>query len=101
VEVRGKESALAAARAFADLQELDGNDAGCPCLLLLDNLQPAEISRIVAALRDEGLLESVLIEASGNIVQENIEEYAACGADALSVGALTHSARSLDICQRI
>ena len=101
VEVRGKDAALAAARVFAELQERDGNDAGCPCLLLLDNLQLAGVARIVAALRDAGLWETVLIEASGNISQENIDEYAACGADALSVGALTHSAHGLDICQRI
>jgi len=103
VEARSKGSALAAAKVFAELQarESQSDGAACPCLLLLDNLPPAEVSRIVAALREEGLLEHVLIEASGNISEENFEAYAACGADALSVGALTHSARGLDICQRI
>ena len=80
--MRSKAAALAAAGVFAELQERDGSDANCPCLLLLDNLQPAEVAHIVAALRDAGLLESVLIEASGNISQENIADYAACGADA-------------------
>ncbi len=36
-------------------------------------------------------------EASGGITAENILEYAACGVDYLSVGALTHSVKSLDL----
>jgi nicotinate-nucleotide pyrophosphorylase (carboxylating) len=43
----------------------------------------------------------VLTEASGNISESNIAEYAASGVDAISMGALTHSARSLDLCQRV
>jgi nicotinate-nucleotide pyrophosphorylase (carboxylating) len=36
-------------------------------------------------------------EASGGIVEENITDYAACGVDYISMGALTHSVKSLDI----
>ena len=99
VEVRSEESALAAARIFGRLQEQDG--AVCPCLLLLDNMSPREVSCILAALRAEGLLEDVLIEASGNVSEENLEAYADCGVDAISLGRLTHSPRELDICQRL
>ena len=69
---------------------------------MLDNMPPARTSR-----RDrrccarEICYDHVLIEASGNISEANIEEYAACGVDAISMGALTHSARALDICQRL
>ena len=98
VEVRSKESALAAARIFRS-QEQDS--MACPCLLLLDNMLPEEVSCVLAALRAESLLEHVLIEVSGNIFEGNMEPYAACGVDAISVGALTHSPRVLDICQRI
>jgi nicotinate-nucleotide pyrophosphorylase (carboxylating) len=42
-----------------------------------------------------------LIEASGGISETNLEAYALNGVDAISIGALTHSARALDICQRI
>jgi len=100
VEVRSKDSALAAARAFRDLQGREKEGDSLPCLLMLDNTSPEETSRIVEALREEGLLEDILIEASGNISEENVEAYAGSGADALSVGALTHSARALDFCQR-
>jgi len=37
------------------------------------------------------------IEASGGITKENIRAYAECGVDFISVGALTHSASSLDL----
>ncbi|MET3115275.1 nicotinate-nucleotide pyrophosphorylase (carboxylating) [Pedobacter sp. CG_S7] len=36
-------------------------------------------------------------EASGGIVEENVTEYAACGVDHISMGALTHSVKSLDM----
>ncbi|MBG6234680.1 nicotinate-nucleotide pyrophosphorylase (carboxylating) [Pedobacter sp. CAN_A7] len=36
-------------------------------------------------------------EASGGIIEENITQYAACGVDFISMGALTHSVKSLDM----
>lgn len=99
VEVRSETAALAAAKAFRRL--LTGASDEYPCLLLLDNMKPEEINRILDALRKEHLWESVLIEASGGIAETNIEAYAACGVDAISVGALTHSPRALDLSQRI
>jgi nicotinate-nucleotide pyrophosphorylase (carboxylating) len=103
VEVRSQEAALAAAQAFRRAQETSEEEAGadCPCLLLLDNMSPAKISSIIAELRVNDLFDLVLTEASGNISEKNIEEYAACGVDAISMGALTHSARALDLCERI
>ena len=38
-----------------------------------------------------------ITEASGGIVEENITQYAACGVDYISMGALTHSVKSLDM----
>jgi nicotinate-nucleotide pyrophosphorylase (carboxylating) len=99
VEVRGEAAALAAAHAFRRLQE-EGSER-YPCLLLLDNLMPKEIRSILEALRKERVWEYALIEASGGISEANAEAYAECGVDAISIGALTHSARALDLCQRI
>ena len=103
VEVRSKEAALAGAAAFRRMQESSPaeTDGYCPGFLLLDNMPPAKISATLVALRAQNLLDHVLIEASGNISESNIEEYATCGADALSMGALTHSARALDLCERL
>jgi nicotinate-nucleotide pyrophosphorylase (carboxylating) len=56
---------------------------------------------IITELRAQKLLDHVLTEASGNISESNIEEYATCGVDAISMGALTHSPRALDLCERL
>jgi nicotinate-nucleotide pyrophosphorylase (carboxylating) len=99
VEVRGEGAALRAAGTFRNLQEESGERY--PCLLMLDNLEPRAISSVLDSLRRERLWEYALIEASGGISQQNIETYADTGVDAISVGALTHSSRALDLCQRI
>ncbi|HXQ26776.1 MAG TPA: carboxylating nicotinate-nucleotide diphosphorylase [Candidatus Acidoferrales bacterium] len=99
IEVRGEAAARAAARAFRRLQEVASEQY--PCLLMLDNMTPAEIGAILEMLHRENLWDHALIEASGGISESNVEGYAACGVDAVSIGALTHSARALDLCQRI
>jgi nicotinate-nucleotide pyrophosphorylase (carboxylating) len=65
--------------------------------LLLDNMTPEEL-RAVAALRDEngGEEEGASLEASGGVTLENVREIAETGVDFISVGALTHSAPTLD-----
>jgi nicotinate-nucleotide pyrophosphorylase (carboxylating) len=99
VEVRGEAAARAAAQTFRRLQEEGAEEY--PCLLMLDNMAPDEIGAILRMLHGENLWESTLIEASGGISESNLEAYADCGVDAISIGALTHSTRALDICQRI
>jgi len=99
VEVRNAESAMAAARTFKRLQ--DDAAADFPCLLLLDNMTPEETARIVEQLRQANLWSAVLIESSGGITEANFEAYARSGVDAVSMGALTHSARALDISQKL
>ena len=99
VEVRGEAAARAAANTFRRLQAECAEEY--PCLLMLDNMTPDQIGAILDVLRREDLWDHVLIEASGGISESNVEAYAARGVDAISIGALTHSARALDICQRI
>jgi nicotinate-nucleotide pyrophosphorylase (carboxylating) len=99
IEVRGEDAARAAAQAFRRLQGEAAEEYAC--LVMLDNMTPDQIASILNMLRRESLWDHILVEASGGISESNLEAYAACGVDAISVGALTHSARSLDICQRI
>ena len=99
VEVRGEAAALRAAELFRNLQRESGERY--PCLLMFDNLAPPEISAILDSLRRNRLWDYTLIEASGGISEKNVEAYADTGVDAISIGALTHSARALDLCQRI
>ena len=60
--------------------------------ILLDNMTPAELRRAVQLVDGRARL-----EASGGITLENIRTVAETGVDEISVGALTHSARSLDV----
>jgi nicotinate-nucleotide pyrophosphorylase (carboxylating) len=99
VEVRGEEAARVAASTFRRLREETGEEY--PCLLMLDNMTPAQIATILEMLRRDNLWDDTLVEASGGITETNVETCAATGVDAISIGALTHSARALDICQRI
>jgi nicotinate-nucleotide pyrophosphorylase (carboxylating) len=99
IEVRGEGAALRAADCFRKLQKESGERY--PCLLMLDNFEPREISSTLDSLRRERLWDYVLIEASGGINQKNIESYADTGVDAISIGELTHSVQALDLCQRI
>lgn len=61
-------------------------------VVLLDNM-PLEVMREAVALRPS----TVQLEASGGITLENIRAVAETGVDFVSIGALTHSAPSLDL----
>jgi nicotinate-nucleotide pyrophosphorylase (carboxylating) len=63
-------------------------------VIMLDNMSVEDMSRTVA-LRASG--QQVLFEASGGVNLETVRAIAATGVDLISVGALTHSAPSLDI----
>lgn len=59
--------------------------------ILLDNFSPEEVEE---AVREWG--DRLYLEISGGVNLENIARYAACGAHAISIGALTHSSRAAD-----
>jgi nicotinate-nucleotide pyrophosphorylase (carboxylating) len=71
-------------------------DAGAQAVLL-DNFSPALTAQAVAMVRARPGGRSLWIESSGGITLQNIREYAAAGVDTVSVGALTHSAPSVDL----
>jgi nicotinate-nucleotide pyrophosphorylase (carboxylating) len=99
VEVRAEAAARKAAQTFQRLQEDYSEEY--PCLLLLDNMSPKDTALALDMLRRERLWNSTLVEASGGINDENLDAYASCGVDAISIGALTHSTRALDLSQTI
>lgn len=61
-------------------------------VILLDNMPPALLYKAVTLNRNR-----VFLEASGGITLESINAVAATGVNAISVGALTHSVKSLDL----
>src|ERR687893_1125818 len=68
-------------------------------ILLLDNQTPEQTARLVEIARE--LAPHVMLESSGGITIENVRAYAEAGVDLISVGALTHSARAVDISFKI
>jgi nicotinate-nucleotide pyrophosphorylase (carboxylating) len=68
-------------------------------ILLLDNLSPEETARMVNLARE--LAPQITLESSGGITLENVRAYAEAGVDLVSIGALTHSARAMDISFKI
>ncbi|MCC7051128.1 MAG: carboxylating nicotinate-nucleotide diphosphorylase [Bacteroidia bacterium] len=67
--------------------------------ILLDNFTPTLIAQAVARVKEYNQKNncSVSTEASGGITQETIRSYALAGVDYISVGALTHHIKSLDL----
>jgi nicotinate-nucleotide pyrophosphorylase (carboxylating) len=60
--------------------------------IMLDNFSIEDLREAVRRIGDQ-----YTTEASGGILENNIAEYAACGVDFVSMGALTHSVKSLDM----
>jgi len=79
VEVNTTEEALEAVEAGADI-------------IMLDNMSPDEMRHIVALVSGK-----VRIEASGGITLDNVRVVAEVGVNIISIGALTHSSKALDI----
>lgn len=67
--------------------EIEGVD-----VILLDNMPPAQLREAVALRKN-----NIEFEASGGISLKNVRRVAATGVDYISVGALTHSARAIDL----
>lgn len=64
-------------------------------IILLDNMAPADIRK---AVRSAGAINpGPLLEISGRINLKNIRSYAQTGVDRISIGALTHSIKSIDM----
>ncbi len=79
IEVRTVSEALEAVEAGADV-------------IMLDNMNLEDMRKVVKSIHGRAL-----IEASGGITLDNVRAVAETGVDFISVGALTHSARALDI----
>jgi nicotinate-nucleotide pyrophosphorylase (carboxylating) len=63
--------------------------------VLLDNMSPDEAAQAAGLARAEA--SSILVEVSGGITLETAPAYAAAGVDLISLGALTHTVKCLDL----
>ena len=68
-------------------------------VIMLDNMSNEMMAEALRIIRESG--DKVLVEGSGNMTLERAKEIATLGLDFISVGALTHSVKALDISMRI
>ncbi len=83
VEVTSVDNALKAAEAGADI-------------VMLDNFKPQDAKSACDTLRKAGF-GNVMVELSGGLTDDNLMQYAGANVDVISMGALTHSVKALDI----
>ena len=83
IEVEAED--LRQVRAILKVAEVD--------LILLDNMRPAQLREAVALGKGRG----VKFEASGGTTLKNVRVIAATGVDFISIGALTHSVKAIDL----
>jgi nicotinate-nucleotide pyrophosphorylase (carboxylating) len=88
VEVSTVEDAIRAAESGADI-------------IMLDNMNPDDVAKVIEELRRRGLRERVLIEVSGGITPQNILDYAKLDVDIISCGYITMSSRAIDMSLKI
>jgi nicotinate-nucleotide pyrophosphorylase (carboxylating) len=60
--------------------------------IMLDNFSLSDLKKAVSVIDGR-----YITEASGGITAQNVRDYAECGVDYISIGALTHSVKSLDL----
>ncbi|HLT88367.1 MAG TPA: carboxylating nicotinate-nucleotide diphosphorylase [Sphingobacterium sp.] len=77
-------------RSFQELEEVLTNEH--IDRVMFDNFTPKEVEQAVQLVNGR-----LVTEASGGITLETIRDYALAGVDYISVGALTHSVKSLDL----
>jgi nicotinate-nucleotide pyrophosphorylase (carboxylating) len=65
-------------------------------VIMLDNMSPEDVKTAVAMIQH-----AALVEVSGNVTRVELPDLADTGVDIISIGALTHGARSVDISMRI
>src|SRR5262245_31915574 len=68
-------------------------------VIMLDNVSPDDIPGYVKLIREQR--PQTIVEVSGGIRLENVRQFAECGVDLISVGAITHSVNAVDISFKI
>jgi len=93
IEVRTEKEAITAAAMWQQSQQgMEGK-----LVVMLDNFGPERCKEMVAQLEDMGLRNAVLLEASGNITFETLDEWFECGVDVISTSAINRGVKPLDI----
>jgi nicotinate-nucleotide pyrophosphorylase (carboxylating) len=93
---RGEQVIEVEVRSLAELEEALQNGAEA---ILLDNMTPEQVRACVQRVQNHS--RRVPLEASGGMNLETVRAYAETGVDYISIGALTHSPKAVDMSMRI
>ena len=94
LEVTNEKEAIIAATTW---KQRSSEDDGPPLVLMLDNFGPERCKEMVAEMVEMGLRDSVVLEASGNILFGDLEEWRECGVDVLSTSAVNRGVSPMDM----
>ena len=94
IEVREEKEAIMAAFTWSERRMIDGCDR---LVIMLDNFGPERCKSVVNELTEMGLREHVVLEASGGIVLQDLENWRKCGLDVLSTSAINRGTTPLDL----
>ena len=94
VEVREEKEAIMAAFTWSERRMIDGCDR---LVIMLDNFNPDRCKSVADELTEMGLREHVVLEASGGILLENLEDWRECGLDVLSTSTINRGTSPLDL----
>jgi nicotinate-nucleotide pyrophosphorylase (carboxylating) len=84
-------------RNIEDVKKVVAVGKGKVFRIMLDNFRPEQITEALNIINGDPIAIGFETEASGGINLDNIQEYAVTGVDYVSVGALIHQAKSLDM----
>ena len=94
IETRTEKEAIMAAFAWSERRMVE------PCnhlVIMLDNFSPERCKSVADELVQMGLRDHVILEASGGILLENIEDWRECGLDVLSTSMINRGTSPLDL----
>jgi nicotinate-nucleotide pyrophosphorylase (carboxylating) len=94
LEVTNEKDAIVAATTWKQRQE---SETLPQLVLMLDNFGPDRSKEMVTELTDMGLRDAVVIEASGNIIFDDLEAWRECGVDVLSTSSINRGTAPLDV----
>ncbi len=94
IEVREEKEAIMAAFTWSERRMMDGLDR---LVIMLDNFNPERCKAVADELVEMGLREHVVLEASGGILLENLEDWRECGLDVLSTSTINRGTTPLDL----
>jgi len=83
-----------AAFTWSERRMVDGHER---LVIMLDNFNPERCKAVADELTEMGLREHVVLEASGGILLENLEDWRECGLDVLSTSTINRGTTPLDL----